>query len=199
VTARAVFVDIGGVLELTPATGWQARWEASLGLPAGAIDERLADVWRDGMVGHITEAEAESAMATRLGLDAAALARLLADSWDEYLGSPNQPLIDWFGALRPRVRTGIISNSFVGARAREEARYGFAARCDLLVYSHEVGLAKPGHAIYALACSRLEVSPAEALFLDDVAENVAAAAALGMRAVLYRDAQSAIAELDSYL
>jgi HAD superfamily hydrolase (TIGR01509 family) len=199
VTARAVFVDIGGVLELTPATGWQARWEASLGLPAGAIDERLADVWRDGMVGHITEAEAESAMATRLGLDAAALARLLADSWDEYLGSPNQPLIDWFGALRPRVRTGIISNSFVGARAREEARYGFAARCDLLVYSHEVGLAKPGHAIYALACSRLEVSPEEALFLDDVAENVAAAAALGMRAVLYRDAQSAIAELDSYL
>jgi hypothetical protein len=34
---RAVVLDIGGVLELNPATGWQKRWAAKLGLEPQAI------------------------------------------------------------------------------------------------------------------------------------------------------------------
>jgi quinol monooxygenase YgiN len=33
--------------------------------------------------------------------------------------------------------------SFVGAREKEQAAYGFAERCDRIIYSHEAGLAKP--------------------------------------------------------
>jgi hypothetical protein len=45
----------------------------------------------------------------------------MAEMWEEYLGTPNVELIDWFRDLRPRYRTGIIS-SFVGAREREQER-----------------------------------------------------------------------------
>jgi hypothetical protein len=34
-------------------------------------------------------------------------------------------------------------NSFVGAREREQALYGFKDMCDVIVYSHEVGWLKP--------------------------------------------------------
>ena len=43
---RAVVFDIGGVLEITPSTAWDARCEARLSLQPGELDQRLGDVWR---------------------------------------------------------------------------------------------------------------------------------------------------------
>jgi hypothetical protein len=43
---HAVVFDIGGVLELTPPTGYRERWEKSLGLGPGDLDQRMYDVWR---------------------------------------------------------------------------------------------------------------------------------------------------------
>ncbi len=45
---RAVVFDIGGVLEITPRTGWVEKWEARLHLKPAELDERLMDVWRAG-------------------------------------------------------------------------------------------------------------------------------------------------------
>src|SRR5258708_15069710 len=56
---RAVVFDIGGVLEITPRTGWVEKWEARLHLKPGELDERLMDVWRDGSSGNISEEEVE--------------------------------------------------------------------------------------------------------------------------------------------
>lgn len=50
---------------------------------------------------------------------------MFGDMWDEYLGTANTELTDYLAGLRPRYRTALLSNSFVGAREREEARYGF--------------------------------------------------------------------------
>ena len=56
---RAVVFDIGGVLEITPPTGWVEKWEARLHLKAGELDERLMDVSRAGSLGTISEEEVE--------------------------------------------------------------------------------------------------------------------------------------------
>lgn len=182
---RAVVLDVGGVLEVTPSTGWQARWEQKLGLASGAIDERLHAVYRAGTVGEISLAEAERRIATLLALDERQLETLMSDLWREYLGTIDEPLMRWFGALRPRYRTGILSNSWVGAREKEEESYGFAALCDTIVYSHEEGLVKPDSRFYRIVCDRLEVQPEESVFVDDLRANVEAARVLGMHAVLH--------------
>jgi epoxide hydrolase-like predicted phosphatase len=196
---RAVVFDIGGVLEITPATGWGERWEARLGLAPGELRTRLGAVWRDGSVGQITEADVERLTGEILGLGRADLDAFLADLWAEYLGTLNVELAAYFAALRPRYRTGILSNSFVGAREREQARYGFGDLCDTIVYSHEEGLAKPDPRIYALACRRLGVRPEETGFLDDVEACVEAARACGLHAILYRDTAQAIADIEACL
>ena len=122
---RAVMFDVGGVLELTPDLGVERRWEEQLGLPAGALGERLADVWSGGEVGAITEADVHRAVKDRLGLHDQQVEALMGDIWRQYLGTANTELIEYVHGLRPRYRTGIISNSFVGAREREQAAYGF--------------------------------------------------------------------------
>jgi hypothetical protein len=52
---RAVVFDIGGVLEITPDTGWQEKWEQRLHLTLKEIDERLASMGKDGSLGTCSE------------------------------------------------------------------------------------------------------------------------------------------------
>ncbi len=196
---RAVVFDIGGVLEITPDLGIDRLWETRLGLPAGEILVRMRDIWRGGSIGTITLDDVHEALRDRLELDDQTLAQYMADLWREYLGTANNELIEYARRLRPRYRTGIVSNSFVGAREREQAAYGFEGLVEEIVYSHEAGFSKPDPRIYALICSRLNVPPREMVFLDDAEACVAGARDAGIHAVRYQDNAQAIAEIEELL
>ena len=196
---RAVVFDIGGVLEITPDLGVTERWETRLRLPAGELGKRMHDAWAGGSIGTVTEDDVHQAITDRLGLDGPQLAAFLADLWREYLGTANTELIEYARRLRPRYRTGILSNSFVGAREREQAAYGFEDLVDVIIYSHECGMSKPDPGIYALTCERLQVEPAQTVFLDDSEPCVEGARQAGIHAVLFQDNSQAIGDIENLL
>lgn len=199
-TVRAVVFDIDGVLEITPSPHVMFEaWEMRLGLEPGQLMSRTGDIWAGGSTGAITEEEVHSRLGATLGVSAVLIGKFMDDVWTAYLGRLNTELFEYFGALRHRYRTGIISNSFVGAREREQRRYGFADVTDDIVYSHEVGIGKPDPRVYALACERLGVRPAEMVFLDDVPEFVEGARALGIHAILYQSNAQAREEIELHL
>jgi hypothetical protein len=39
-----VVFDIGGVLEITPKTGWERWWARELGLPLDEFEQRIASL-----------------------------------------------------------------------------------------------------------------------------------------------------------
>jgi putative hydrolase of the HAD superfamily len=204
---RGIVLDIGGVLQLDrhgrePATAFRdfaASWEPRLGVAAGALEAHFVAIAPGGLVGAYSEAAFHDGLRTTFGLDDATLAGFLADFWDVYLGQPNGPLVDWLRTRRGAQPTALLSNSFVGAREREAHRYGYDDLVDLVVYSHEEGVAKPDPRIYATTCARLGIAPADALFLDDVPAYVEGADAAGLHAVRYRDAAQAIAAVEGWL
>jgi len=55
---------------------------------------------------------------------------------------------------------------------------------------------KPQPEIYLLACERLGIEPAAAVFVDDLRENCEGAEAVGMTAVLHRESAETIAQLE---
>ena len=150
-------------------------------------------------MGESTLAEIERRTAEALGLDDAAAAALWEDVWREYVGSPNQAFIDYFAGLRPRFRTAILSNSFVGARQREQERYGFQGHFDVVLYSHEEGIEKPASEFYLLACERLAVAPQAAIFVDDLPINIQAAENVGITGILFESTDQVIEELEALL
>jgi putative hydrolase of the HAD superfamily len=159
----------------------------------------MQDVWEGGAIGTISERDVHQAVRERLGVDERQLEEFMGMIWREYLGTANTELIEYVRQLRPTYRTGIVSNSFVGAREREQAVYGFVDLVDEIVYSHECGMSKPDPAIYALACERLRVEPARMVFLDDYGPCVAGARDAGIHAVLYRDNAQAIRDIEALL
>lgn len=192
---RAVVLDIGSVLEIIDDSVFPGAWPSRLGLTTGEFEARLASPDGDPMLGEVSEAQVRDHWQRALGLTTSEVAQLMDDFWRWYVGSLDQPLLDWFAARRPALLTGILSNSGPGARERE-AGWGFEAVTDHIVYSHEVGLKKPDPAIFALTCRRLGVRPEQIVFLDDVAGHVAAARAVGWHAVLHESTPRSIAQLE---
>ena len=99
---RAVVFDIGGVLEITPAMDFDARWENDLGLPTGTVFQRLGDVFAAGSLGEVTEAEVLEAVRDRLEVGPEKADEMMAIVWEQYLGTANTELIAWARRLRPR-------------------------------------------------------------------------------------------------
>ncbi|MFD8410860.1 HAD family hydrolase [Streptomyces sp. NPDC059650] len=73
---------------------------------------------------------------------------------------------------------------------------GLADLAHHVVSSARVGVAKPDHRIYEIAAERAGVAVSRCLFVDDRAENVEAAVAIGMTGVHYRELADLSAALD---
>jgi HAD superfamily hydrolase (TIGR01509 family) len=64
-------------------------------------------------------------------------------------------------------------------------QYGVFDRFRDAVYSHEAGCMKPDAEIFHHAVSRFGLDPAGTIYIDDLPANVAAAADIGFRALVY--------------
>jgi putative hydrolase of the HAD superfamily len=100
--------------------------------------------------------------------------------------SRNQLVIDFYKRLKGRYKLILLSNT-------DPLRYGFVREryADILffddyVLSYEVRALKPDPKIYQEALKKASAPPASCVFIDDMEENVRAAAALGLKAVLYK-------------
>jgi len=74
-------------------------------------------------------------------------------------------------------------------------QYGIADAFLYSVTSAEEGVMKPDPRIFEVALARTGAQPAEAIFVDDMEENVVAARALGIHAIHFTDTESTIAQL----
>lgn len=102
---------------------------------------------------------------------------------------------------RSAVRTAIVTNNVAEFRDGWKSLVDVDSIAEIVVDSSEVGVRKPDPAIFHLTLERLGgVAPERTVFLDDAPGNVAAARALGIRAILVEDDPApAMAELEAAL
>jgi FMN phosphatase YigB (HAD superfamily) len=111
----------------------------------------------------------------------------------------NQELLQYLGILRPEFKVAMLTNVaqgvIEGLFSPEERRQYF----DLIIETSSVKTTKPDPAIFNWTCQQLQVEPAQAIMVDDRAENIAAARAIGMQGVQYHDFQQVRTELEALL
>lgn len=105
-------------------------------------------------------------------------------------------LLEFINGLRPALRTGVLSNAWLGTRTNIDKHWGGLDQYfDVVVYSAEVGLRKPDPQIFSLLLNKLDAKPEETIFVDDFSENINAAQALGMQTVQFCSPDQAKEEL----
>jgi epoxide hydrolase-like predicted phosphatase len=191
----ALVVDFGGVLTTSIWPAFAAFCEGE-GLAPDTVrdlfrgDSEALRLLRGLETGELPDAEFERRFGALLGVAGheGLVTRMFAGL------EPDPAMLDAVGTARAAgVKTGLISNSWgLGIYDRLDSTELF----DATVISGEVGMHKPQPEIYLLACERLAIEPAAAVFVDDLRENCAGAEAVGMTAVLHRESATTIAELE---
>jgi epoxide hydrolase-like predicted phosphatase len=194
---HALVVDFGGVLTTSIWPAFASFCDAE-----GLDPETVRDLFRGDAealkllrgleTGELSDSDFEGSFGTLLGVTDSdgLITRMFADL------QPELPMIEAVRAARAGgFKTGLITNSW-GMGIYDRAPTDLF---DVTVISGEVGLHKPQPEIYLLACERLEVEPAAAVFVDDLRENCAGAEAVGMTALLHRDPAETVAKLETLL
>jgi epoxide hydrolase-like predicted phosphatase len=185
---KAVIFDVGGVLIRTHSWAGREKWATRLGLDAREFEDFVfsGESGRQAQLGQISSAEHWTWLADHFGLDETGMAELRRDffSGDRL----DESLVAYIKRLRQAgYRTGLLSNAGGEARHLLSGDYPIIDHFDGVVISAEVGVMKPDPKIYQLAAERVEVDVTEALFVDDVVENVEGARAVGMEAVHFTE------------
>ena len=190
--------DFGGVL---------AEEGFSNGLEALAAEQRLAvvDMTDEGMraayesgfvVGRGSESDFWGLLRRRTGLrgdDASLTTKIL----DGFVVRP------WMLELADRLCsqgyvTGILSDQ-TDWLDRLDAGRDFFRHFDRIYNSFYLGKGKRDPSLFTDVAADLQLSPSQILFVDDNAQNVTRARAVGMHAIQYIDRERLMAELDRYL
>jgi putative hydrolase of the HAD superfamily len=197
-TIRAVLWDMGGVILRTEDESGRKRWEQRLGLPPGELSRFVFDseASRKAVAGRASEDEIWSSVLARLGLPESERQAFI----EGFFGGDrvDERLVAFIRSLRPAFKTGMITNAWPNVRRFLEDECHLADAFDHIVVSAEEGMVKPDPRIYRLALERLGVAPGEAVFVDDMEENIAGAQAVGMHGIRFEgseQAMSAVREL----
>jgi len=184
---RAVVFDYGMVLTGTPDVEAHDAMVRITGLPAERFEQLY---WVDrhaydlGELSGITFWEKFSRDA---GLDLGPgeldeINRLDARMWT----SQDPAMVAWQQRLKQRgLLTAILSNMGDTVLEKIEREFQWIVDFDVLVWSYQLGIAKPDPAIYRHTLQQLGTAPEETLFLDDKLVNIAAARALGINAIQF--------------
>lgn len=101
--------------------------------------------------------------------------------------------------LRADCRVGVVSNTNEAHVLWLRRQLPELGEFHTVIMSSEVGLVKPDPAIYRLALERLEASPEQSIFIDDLPENVQGARAVGMAGIVHENWRKTTALLEKWL
>ncbi len=181
VPLRAVAFDWGGVFTVGTFDGRAVQALAALlGRSEGDVARSYYRLMERFEVGAFDLPEFQRRLTHDLGVDVDETAFR-----QTFLGAPRErsAMFELLAGIPPDYGVGMLSNNVpeLCDQVRSDARM---ARIERFVFSNEIGARKPDARAFEALSEALSVPPAETVFVDDNAENLAACRALGFRGVL---------------
>ena len=193
---RAVIWDMGGVILRTEDHTPRLRLAERLGV---SLEELYRSVFasetaRQAELGLLSTDQHWRSLAERYSLTDDELVQFQNEFWagDRF----DALLLDYIDNLRPQYKTALLSNAWIDAR---QVLSACLRVFDLAIFSAEIGLKKPDQEIYLHALKALNVTPQQAIFIDDMPANVEGARRAGLYPIQFVSRPQVIEELASKL
>ena len=193
---QAVVFDLGGV-----CIDWDPRhlYRKLFAGDDAAMERFLTDVcsqeWNAELDGGRSWTEAIETLSQEHP-ESRALIAAFRERWVEMLGGPIDDTVTVLDRLhRDGIPIYALSNWSAETYPIARPLFPFLEWFAGVVISGAEGVRKPDPRIFRVLLDRYDLEAATTAFVDDVAENVAAAGEIGMAGILYRDGHSLRADL----
>ena len=204
---KAVLWDFGGVLTTSPFEAFN-RFEAEHGIPIDFIrginaTNPTTNAWAQFESSRISVEAFDAAFRDE---SSAAGHPIGGRQVIELLSGELRPrMVDALHACKARYKVACLTNNVKAGEgpgmARSTARAvqieAVMEVFDVVIESSKEGIRKPDPQFYLLACEKLAIEPAEAVFLDDLGINLKPARALGMTTIKVETEEQTLSELRS--
>jgi len=195
---KAVIFDLGGVILRTEYQAPRQHLAERLHMEYDDLSKIVFDspTAQQATVGEVTAADHWASVMKRLKRPASEAETIR----DEFFAGDvlDRELLDFLRSLRGNYKTGLISNAWDDLRSYI-LKEKFDDAFDYMVISAEVKVAKPSAKIYKIALEQLEVSPSEAIFVDDFYENIEACEKLGIQGIHFKNPEDTLQQLKALL
>ncbi len=206
---QAIIWDFGGVITSSPFEAFR-RYEQAHNLPEDFIRSINAtnpdtNAWAKFERNEVTATEfdqlfLEEAKSRGRDVRGADVLALLA-------GDIRPEMVAALKTLKANYKIACITNNVntgSGAGMARSAEKAAAVAEVMALFEHVIessktGIRKPDPEIYLMACEALNISPEQAIFLDDLGINLKPAKALGMQTIKVASAAQALADLETIL
>lgn len=191
---RAVFFDFGGVLMRTEYQSPRQKLAERFNMDYDEIDKAVfnSESARRASLGEISEDEHWAAVMKRFKWPVAESQSFR----DQFFGGDmlDRHLVEYIRSLRGSYHVGLISNAWSGLRDFLAAN-NLLELFDTVTISAEVHTLKPSEKIYQMALDQAKVEASQAVFVDDMPENVAGCQKVGMTGILFNDPEKSVDRL----
>jgi epoxide hydrolase-like predicted phosphatase len=195
---RAIFFDLGGVIVRTEFEAPRQRLADRLGIDYDDLNKIVfdGDSHIKATIGEISSEQHWDSIIKRLKRPASELQSIR----DEFFAGDiiDRNLIAYLRSLRGKYKTGLISNAW-GDLRDYIVKEKFDDAFDKMIISAEVGAAKPEAKIFQIALEQFEVSPNEAVFIDDFLINIEGCEEVGIKGIHFKSPESALQQLKELL
>lgn len=185
-----IIFDVGGVL-----LNWNPRAELQKLFPNADVQQMILDkvvrngLWKNFDAGKINSRELVDEASSVTSIPEATLHRMLLLFRDSM--TPKDGTISLVRQLREEGHSLYVLSNM----PREMAdflmeKYSFWEVFSGIVFSGHIGKIKPDVAIYEYIIEKYELKPGEAVFIDDMDENLPNAETAGLRTIQFTDAAS---------
>ena len=195
-----VIFDFGYVLSLPPRVSDYQNLASLAGIDRNAFEAIYWGQRADYDRGTIDGPEYWRRVAATAGVEItiAQIGNLIAADIDIWMRA-NPVMMDWVRTLKNHgLKIAVLSNMPVEISTHMRRFAPWFAEFDYVCFSAEVHLSKPEAAIFHACLKVVGSRYEECLFIDDRADNVEAAQALGMRAVRFVSVEELAADVRPY-
>lgn len=187
---KAVIFDYGGVIgnNVMPAIYTETSKAANTDYETARAEfHRLSDL---SLKGEISSIDFWKSYAKGLKMDAKLLEKTWEDTYVKH-SKNDERVISIIKSLKQKgYRLALLSNAIdFFAPHRKEKVIGLF---DIVIFSCDVKMRKPDREIYDFLLKKLELEPAECVFIDDLKRNTDGAEAVGIKSIVFKTVEQMI-------
>ena len=108
-------------------------------------------------------------------------------------------MVKYIEELKKKYKIALLSNFSSGLEKFLQDIFKIYHLFDVVVSSYNVKMKKPDSRIYEYTLKELGIKPQEAVFIDDLEENVKGAEAVGIKGIVFRSVDQCKFDLDKIL
>ncbi|KAM4052325.1 acyl-CoA dehydrogenase family member 10 isoform 1-T2 [Anomaloglossus baeobatrachus] len=203
---KAVVFDMGGVLLPSPYR-LAEDWEIRNNVPSGTIREAIVTggvggPWMKYMRGELSAqgfVQEFGNQCSKITGQQVPIHSFLSDLTSKEMAKQLPEMTEAIQCIKAeRLKTAVLSNNFF-VHSGESFLPVDRSQFNVIIESCIEGICKPDPRIYQLCVERLGVPPTETIFLDDIGQNLKAAAQLGFHTIKVNNAKDALKDLENML